>query len=197
MHRPYDRIAHLLAPHYLNRSHQVDLLRFARYLHTGNSVLDAGCGAGRDVADLRALGFRVVGLDHSPKMISIASRQFGGHFAVGDLLAPPFRGASFHGIWSMSVLSLLDHRAKGAAIKALADLLKDNGLLFFAVWHGQGPYVTNEIVEDVPRTHFLLPPSRWTQLLAKCRLSVINTIIEEVAVERPPAFKVWARKAPG
>lgn len=197
MHQPYDRIADLLAPHYLERSHELDLSRFSRYLGTGACVLDAGCGVGRDVADLRHLGFRAVGLDESPRMISIASHQFGDHFAVGNLLRPPFRPGSFQGIWSMSVLSLLDEHAKRAALQIFARLLVVNGLLFFAVWDGEGKYVTNEIVEEVPRTHFLISPSKWTGLLTQCGFRPIETIVENVNPERPPAFKVWATKAGG
>lgn len=191
---PYDRIAHRLAPHYARRSHEADIDRLAWYIPPGSRVLDAGCGVGRDVADMRARGFAAVGFDASPKMVSIARREFGGKFVVGDILWPPFAPESFDGIWAMSVLSLFDDLLKQKAIEALAELVRLDGLLFLAVWHGEGRYVTNEIAEDVPRTHFLVAPSRWIDMVSGAGFQLIQCLTEPVTQDRPPALKLWARK---
>lgn len=51
-----------------------------------HSVLDLGCGTGRDLGHLSGLGYRCVGLDQSEAMVRYARYQYqGATFEVGDL----------------------------------------------------------------------------------------------------------------
>ncbi|RYG75598.1 class I SAM-dependent methyltransferase [bacterium] len=56
-------------------------------LPRGASLLDVGCGTGRHARELSRRGYRVVGIDLSPKMIEVARRLDGEgkvEFLVGD-----------------------------------------------------------------------------------------------------------------
>ncbi|WCL50215.1 class I SAM-dependent DNA methyltransferase [Leptospira sp. GIMC2001] len=44
--------------------------------HNVKSVVDIGCGSGEHVKDLQAMGFKIMGIDSSPKMIETAKNRF-------------------------------------------------------------------------------------------------------------------------
>jgi SAM-dependent methyltransferase len=54
---------------------------------SSSSILDLGCGTGRDALLLQALGYRVTGMDSSPEMVATAVRQ-GAAAVVGELADP-------------------------------------------------------------------------------------------------------------
>ncbi|MDF2649338.1 MAG: glycine/sarcosine N-methyltransferase [Paenibacillus sp.] len=64
----------------------------ARFIHTlltefsrGKTVLDVGCGPGREVAYLNQAGYEAVGLDNSKEMLSWATEHYPGlSFVYGD-----------------------------------------------------------------------------------------------------------------
>jgi ubiquinone/menaquinone biosynthesis C-methylase UbiE len=62
---------------------------------TGRTVVDAGCGSGRAVAELAERGARAVGVDLDPDMIAVARERWpAGEFHVGDACALPLETGS-------------------------------------------------------------------------------------------------------
>ncbi|WP_424185982.1 class I SAM-dependent methyltransferase [Actinokineospora sp. G85] len=51
----------------------------------GGSVLDLGCGTGRDLGHLATLGYQATGLDSSPAMLAHARANYPGEYVQGDL----------------------------------------------------------------------------------------------------------------
>ncbi len=105
----YDRVAHvyaeLRAPQKLAR----EMEWFDTRRH--ETVLDAGCGPGRDIGSLAAGGAFVIGVDQSTKMLSIADSTNRNLIDSGrskllraDLTALPLREAGVHKIWCSTVL---------------------------------------------------------------------------------------------
>lgn len=104
--------------------------RFAARLRPGDAVLDVGCGSGRPVAAaLIERGFRVTGVDASPRLIAHASADLpGGRFLQGDMrtfdLGETFAGVlAWHSLFHPSpadqriaVPRLLAHAAPRATI---------------------------------------------------------------------------------
>jgi SAM-dependent methyltransferase len=58
-------------------SRQARLTAFLALLAPGASILELGCGAGGDTAEMLARGFNVRATDGSPEMASVASRCLG------------------------------------------------------------------------------------------------------------------------
>lgn len=62
---------------------------------TGRTVVDAGCGSGRAVAEMAERGAGAVGVDLDPEMIAVARKRWpAGEFHVGDACALPFETGS-------------------------------------------------------------------------------------------------------
>ena len=58
-------------------SRQARLMAFLAQLPAGASILELGCGAGGDTAEMLARGFNVRPTDGSPEMAAVASKQLG------------------------------------------------------------------------------------------------------------------------
>ena len=77
---------------------------------TGRTVVDAGCGAGRAVAELGERGARAVGVDLDPEMIAVARERWpAGEFHVGDACELPLETGSVAGYRADKVLHILDN----------------------------------------------------------------------------------------
>ena len=79
------------------------LIRFLALLAPGATILELGCGAGADSAEMLARGFDVQPTDGSPEMASEASRRLGR--AVGTLLFHDLdKVDAYDGVWANACL---------------------------------------------------------------------------------------------
>ena len=76
--RGWNAAAHLITGHRAQSTIGVEVLRaWAAQLTTGASILDLGCGAGAPVSTtLVARGFRVSGIDGSPRLVAAYRQRF-------------------------------------------------------------------------------------------------------------------------
>jgi ubiquinone/menaquinone biosynthesis C-methylase UbiE len=108
---------------------------FAKRLPNGATVLDAGCGAGRDADILSKQGLEVTGVDLSGGLLEVARKKFPEiTFVQGNLLDLPFDDASFDGVWSnTSLLHLETAEDVKRALGEIYRVLKKPGLLHVVV----------------------------------------------------------------
>jgi SAM-dependent methyltransferase len=103
------------------------------------SILDAGCGAGRNLIYFLRSGCKVFGVDQNPEAIryvrglahSLAPEISGENFQVSKVEEMPFPDESFDAVISSAVLHFADNEQHFN--KMLADMwrvLKPEGLLF-------------------------------------------------------------------
>jgi SAM-dependent methyltransferase len=84
---------------------------------TGSPVLDAGCGTGRNLEELRAAGGRAVGVDTSLRALVLARTRGSGPLVCGSVEALPFSGRAFAGALSRDVFYMVaDDRAAASEI---------------------------------------------------------------------------------
>mgnify|MGYP001579732447 CR=1 FL=1 len=100
-------------------------------------ILDAGCGTGRYIGELRKRCKKVIGVDFSPEMLSIAKKKYPDIvFYEKDLMKKlPFKNNSFHKIVSSLVFS--HFKDINRTLKELHRVLKKGGKLFITdfPWH--------------------------------------------------------------
>ncbi|MER7171450.1 methyltransferase domain-containing protein [Streptomyces mesophilus] len=94
------------------RSRTYDLLEAG----PGSRIVDAGCGAGRAVAELTGIGARATGIDLDPQMLHVARERCPkGDFREGDLTELPFDDATLDGYRADKVLHTLADPARAVA----------------------------------------------------------------------------------
>jgi SAM-dependent methyltransferase len=82
----------------------------------GRTVVDAGCGGGRPVAEMAERGARAVGVDLDPEMIAVARERWpAGEFHVGDACELPLGTGSVSCYRADKVLHTLDDPARAVA----------------------------------------------------------------------------------
>lgn len=101
----------------------------------GTKALDAGCGSGRYLRELKARRALAIGVDLSVAMLREA-RESQCPLARADLLALPFAAASLDLI--VCGLALGDVDALDRAIDELGRLLRPGGRLLYSVVHPSG-----------------------------------------------------------
>lgn len=108
----------------------------------GRSVLDVACGPGLYAAELVARGARVIGLDHSPRMIELCrERAPAGEFHVhdlGDRLDWLPDGAVDRVLFALA-LEYVDDRV--AALRELRRVLRPDGALVLSRSHPTGDWL--------------------------------------------------------
>lgn len=98
---------------------------------TKASILDVGCGSGFILGVLKKKGFRVAGVDFSPKAAEVASIDHGVDVQIGDLESISFSEREFDVIL---MLHTLEHLANPRAIlEEVARILSDQGRLVLQV----------------------------------------------------------------
>ena len=91
---------------------------FAALLQPSSTVLDAGCGPGRDLARLAQRGHRGVGVDLNRDFVDRARTH--GSVVLGDLRALPLTAASFDAVWASASLIHLPYEDAAVALRELA-----------------------------------------------------------------------------
>ncbi|GAA2804579.1 class I SAM-dependent methyltransferase [Kribbella solani] len=102
----------------------------------GRRILDAGCGSGPLVADLKERGASAAGFDASPAMIRLARERLGddADLKVADLTQPlPYDNEAFDDALAMLVLHYLEDWS--GPLTELRRVLKPGGRLIVVVNH--------------------------------------------------------------
>jgi SAM-dependent methyltransferase len=97
----------------------------------GTVVLDAGCGTGSMLAELRRQGADVVGIDALPEAVALAEATCPeARVELGDVTALPFPAESFDGVVFLDVLEHVDDRC---ALAEAVRVLRRGGFLALSV----------------------------------------------------------------
>jgi SAM-dependent methyltransferase len=76
---------------------------FLLYLRPFSSILDAGCGSGRDALYFSRRGFRVTAFDYAPSLVKMASKLTGHEILNLSFQKIEFRN-QFDGVWACASL---------------------------------------------------------------------------------------------
>lgn len=115
---------------------------FDRYLKAGQSLLDVGCGGGREAFGFAQRGLCVTGVDLTPEITEHAreaARSFSGKsvpsFSVGSITQLGFPAASFDAVYISSDIfaSIPGTANRISALTRCRKLLRPGGVVIFAV----------------------------------------------------------------
>lgn len=137
-------------------------------------VLDAGCGTAVDLFGFLKLGAEVIAFDISDvtmkKALHATDRSTRTHFIQGDILQSPFRKGCVDIVYSHGMI----HHTSNArsAFSALADALKEKGIIFVSVYR----YLDGiERLNTVVRSITSRLPHRFLYALVQCYQNIGRT----------------------
>ena len=136
--------------------------RFLRLLDANTSILDFGCGSGRDTKYFLEKGYQVTATDGSAEICRLAS-EFTG-IEVKEMLFQELGAMNqYDGIWACSSILHLPKKELLPVIQKMCEALKDNGIIYTSFKYGDfegernGRYFTDftektfrEVIEKVP-----------------------------------------------
>ncbi len=109
--------------------------RFCKHLPPGASVLDAGCGSGRDALAFSLMGFNVVAFDASARMVAAARQRAG--VPVHQMTFESMKlDQTFDGIWACASLLHVPKDHLSSTLEHLASFLKTAGVLYASFKYG-------------------------------------------------------------
>lgn len=111
-------------------SQNIDALLAAITTPAPHTILDLGCGPGRDLKTFAALGHRAIGVDGSARFVDMARAYSGCDVWQQDLVHLALPPATFDGVFANAVLFHVPSRALPSVLRALSDALKPGGVLF-------------------------------------------------------------------
>jgi SAM-dependent methyltransferase len=115
--------------------------RFVAHLDRPGSVLDVGCGPGRDVRWLTDRGVEAVGVDLCHPMLAAAAEVVpGAVFRLMDVRSLAYPPETFAGVWACAILHHLPAEQLPVALAELARVLRPGGVLAAAVEEGDLVY---------------------------------------------------------
>lgn len=186
-----------------------DQLLRGRISH-GMKVLDAGCGAGRNLVYVMRAGFEVWGVDESPEMIarvrqlaaSIAPRLGAERFRVERVEAMTVDDGSMDVVISSAVLHFAhDERHWHAMVREMWRVLAPGGILFarLATTVGQSrlqPLGGGRYVQPDGDTRFLVDHEQLIDVTAALGGSLVDPLKSSVVHDRRSMGTWVVRKAP-
>jgi SAM-dependent methyltransferase len=146
------------------RAMEREMMLFLGHLSPGSRVLDAGCGPGRDLKEMQALGFEVTGVDISQELLEMVPKEIATLKA--DLRMIPLPAGSFEGIWANASLLHLPRRDMPEALSEMRRLLQEGGHFMISVKEGKGEnWVADKGMEERFFTYY--ESEELDQLLAE------------------------------
>ncbi len=108
---------------------------FLKYLPKGASILDLGCGSGRDSKVFINLGYKVCALDGSKELCKFASEYIGQQVICKTFDEINFK-EEFDGIWACASLLHIPYKDLPNIFKKLSKALKQEGHLYASFKYG-------------------------------------------------------------
>jgi SAM-dependent methyltransferase len=184
----YDRLAGRNANRYpyLESERNEVKLHFKKHL-SGGSVIDLGCGSGRDARALLDAGYQYLGVDINEKMLASArARVPGAVFHTASLYALPFKPKSFDGFWAATALTHIPRSRLPRAVEQILKIVKRKGVGFVAVMEGTGERMIPGPLPDIERLFSCYGFDEFWKILEKSGFTVLDAFqdMREVHLRR-------------
>lgn len=187
--KTYDIYAEIYALNVENKLIQFQLNKFIQLLPKNATILDAGCGSGRDAKYFSEEKLNVIGIDLAKGMIEQAKKN---NILVEkmDIKKMKFEKESFDGVWCMVSFSNIPKKDSKQVLKNFYNILKKEGIIYISTKHGEGEntilqekynnqpifysfYNQKELTKLIEDNGFEIlesttsPDSKWIEIFAK------------------------------
>jgi len=136
----YEKNAKQFIEETLDKEMHVQYALFEKYIQGTSSILDAGCGSGRDSLYFKNRGHHVTAFDNSQQMCSYASGLLGQKVLHLDFEALDFENC-FDAIWASASLLHISKKQMPNILQKLARSCKDKGILYASFKYGENEFI--------------------------------------------------------
>lgn len=157
------------------------------------TILDFGCGPGRDLKTLKSLGHAPVGLEGAASFIPMAQAHSNCPVWHQDFLQLDLPDHHFDGIFANAVLFHIPYEELPRVLQELRQSLKPGGVLFASNPHG--PDVENDVPEE--RYGCYLSWDTWKKTMEACGYQYLEHYYRPAGKprsEQPWLASVWRTK---
>jgi cyclopropane fatty-acyl-phospholipid synthase-like methyltransferase len=141
----------------------------ARNLTPGATILDVGCGSGRDMGWFRQRGFRPTGLERSPSLAALARAHSGCPVMEGEFETHDFSGLSFDALVLVGALVHVSHDRFKQLFENILQALIPGGHALLTLKEGRDPTETSH-----GRTFYLWQDSDLRIIFVDLNLTVVD-----------------------
>lgn len=141
----------------------------ARRLTHGATVLDIGCGSGRDIHWLRQRGFCPTGLERSPNLAAMARNHSGSPVLEVDFETYDFSALSFDALLLVGALVHLPHNRFKEILANILQALVPAGHALITLKEGRDPTETSH-----GRTFYIWQDPDLRSVFADLNLRVVD-----------------------
>jgi SAM-dependent methyltransferase len=135
-------------------SRQARLTAFLALLAPDATILELGCGAGGDTAEMLARGFNVLPTDGSPEMAAVASQRLGR--PVGTLLFHDIDAVeAYDGVWANACLLHVPRDELAHVLARIWRALKPGGCFYASFKTGEAEG------RDMLNRYYNYPSPEW------------------------------------
>lgn len=108
----------------------------AKHLNTGDSILDIGCGSGRDLLWGVQQGYKAVGFEQSSSLAKLARKHSHCNVIEGDFTSYDFSELSFSALVFVGSLVHLSKKELPIILQSTCRALVPDGLIFLTMKEG-------------------------------------------------------------
>jgi ubiquinone/menaquinone biosynthesis C-methylase UbiE len=167
--------------------------RLAELLPHASLVLDLGCGACHDAAELSRRGLKLVGCDPARALLieGLTNREI-ATFVQAESRRLPILDSPFDGIWACASLLHVPKSQIGLALAEAFRILKLGGVLFTSMSEGDASAPVLSSSDFLPeRTYHYYSDSNWAEMVARAGLEVIDQYVNRSADRLNPGSTGW------
>jgi 8-oxo-dGTP pyrophosphatase MutT (NUDIX family) len=149
--------------------------RFLSLIPSGKTIIDIGCGSGRDVKKFSDRGFHVTGIDFSPSMIEIArSNAPKATFKIIDMHALNLEEI-FDAAWANASLLHIAKINFPKVLKKICSLLNDDGLFYIKMKQGSHEGIEIDArYDNLPKFYSYFEENELKRLLIEAGFDILD-----------------------